>query len=135
MFQTGLGQYFFVVGARLIPASQAALISLLEVVLGPLWVWIGYRENPGLATAIGGAVVLAAVVYQATDPAGDDGAGPAGFGAYPSTSKVVHSRPPKRSAERLGAVRQELAGVGGAVAEPGEVCGVSFERGDRPIET
>jgi len=62
--QMGLGLAFLTVGARLIPAAEAALITLLEVVLGPLWVWIGYGEEPGPATLVGGAVVIGAVVLQ-----------------------------------------------------------------------
>jgi drug/metabolite transporter (DMT)-like permease len=58
------------VGARLIPAAQVALISLLEVVLGPLWVWFAYGEVPATATLVGGAVVVGAVVLQVTDRAG-----------------------------------------------------------------
>ena len=69
VFQMGLGQLCFVTGARLISASETALLTLLEVVLGPVWVWLFYRENPGVATLIGGAVVLAAVVYQTTERA------------------------------------------------------------------
>lgn len=69
VFQMGLGQLCFVIGARLIAASETALLTLLEVVLGPVWVWLFYRENPGLATLIGGAVVLGAVVYQSTERA------------------------------------------------------------------
>ena len=34
------------IGARLIPPAQVAVISLLEVVLGPLWVWLAYEERP-----------------------------------------------------------------------------------------
>jgi drug/metabolite transporter (DMT)-like permease len=62
--QMGLGLAFLTVGARLIPAAEAALITLIEVVVGPLWVWIGYDEEPGPATLLGGAVVIAAVVLQ-----------------------------------------------------------------------
>ena len=42
------------------------MISLLEVVLGPLWVWLAYDETPSTATVAGGLVVVAAVVVQAT---------------------------------------------------------------------
>ena len=42
------------------------MISLLEVVLGPLLVWLAYSERPGTATLIGGVVVTAAVLVQAT---------------------------------------------------------------------
>jgi drug/metabolite transporter (DMT)-like permease len=48
-----------------------AIISLLEVVLGPLWVWLAYDETPSTATLVGGAVVVAAVVVQAVGPASD----------------------------------------------------------------
>jgi drug/metabolite transporter (DMT)-like permease len=62
--QIGLGLALMTVGARLIPAAQTALIGLLEVVLGPLWVWVAYTEQPGAATLIGGAIVIAGIVVQ-----------------------------------------------------------------------
>ena len=66
--QMGLGLAFLTIGARLIPPAQVALISLLEVVLGPLWVWLAYGERPSSATLVGGAIVVAAVVVQAVAP-------------------------------------------------------------------
>ena len=54
----GLGLAFLTIGARLIPAAEVALITLLEVVLGPLWVWIALSERPSTATLAGGAVVM-----------------------------------------------------------------------------
>jgi drug/metabolite transporter (DMT)-like permease len=70
--QIGLGLALLTVGARLIPATQVALITLLEVVLGPLWVWIALSERPGTATLVGGAVVIAAIVIQTSGaPAGE----------------------------------------------------------------
>jgi drug/metabolite transporter (DMT)-like permease len=63
--QIGLGLAFLTIGARLIPAAQVALITLLEVVLGPLWVWLAVDERPTTATLVGGAVVVVAVVIQA----------------------------------------------------------------------
>jgi drug/metabolite transporter (DMT)-like permease len=66
--QMGLGLAFLTVGARLIPAAEAALITLLEVALGPLWVWIAYGEEPGAATLVGGAVVVGAVILQTAAP-------------------------------------------------------------------
>jgi drug/metabolite transporter (DMT)-like permease len=63
--QMGLGLAFLTIGARLIPPAQVAIISLLEVVLGPLWVWLAYDERPSAATLAGGAIVVAAVVVQA----------------------------------------------------------------------
>jgi drug/metabolite transporter (DMT)-like permease len=63
--QMGLGLAFLTIGARLIPAAEVALITLLEVVLGPLWVWLALSERPSTATLVGGAVVIGAVMLQA----------------------------------------------------------------------
>ena len=68
--QIGLGLIFLTIGARLIPAAEVALITLLEIVLGPLWVWIVLGEQPSATTLAGGAIVLAAVVIQAAGAAG-----------------------------------------------------------------
>jgi drug/metabolite transporter (DMT)-like permease len=66
--QIGLGLVLLTIGARLIPAAEVALITLLEIVLGPLWVWIVLSEQPGAVTLAGGAIVLAAVAFQARGP-------------------------------------------------------------------
>ena len=63
--QIGLGLAFLTIGARLIPAAEVALITLLEIVLGPLWVWIALSERPSTTTLAGGAVVVGAVALQA----------------------------------------------------------------------
>jgi drug/metabolite transporter (DMT)-like permease len=62
--QVGLGFALLTVGARLIPAAQVGLITLLEVVLGPLWVWLALDERPSALTLAGGAIVLGAIVIQ-----------------------------------------------------------------------
>jgi drug/metabolite transporter (DMT)-like permease len=67
--QMGLGLIFLVIGARLIPAAEVALITLLEVVLGPLWVWISISERPAPTTLLGGVVVILAVLLQTTERA------------------------------------------------------------------
>jgi drug/metabolite transporter (DMT)-like permease len=66
--QIGIGLVLLTLGARLIPAAQVALITLLEVVLGPLWVWLAIGEEPTAATLAGGAIVVVAVVIQALGP-------------------------------------------------------------------
>jgi drug/metabolite transporter (DMT)-like permease len=63
--QMALGLAFLTLGARLIPAAEVALITLLEVALGPLWVWFALSERPSTSTLLGGAVVVLAVVVQA----------------------------------------------------------------------
>jgi drug/metabolite transporter (DMT)-like permease len=65
--QIGLGFALLTVGARLIPAAQVGLITLLEVVLGPLWVWLALDETPSTLTLVGGAIVIAAIVLQTRD--------------------------------------------------------------------
>jgi drug/metabolite transporter (DMT)-like permease len=62
--QIGLGFIFLTIGARLIPAGEVALITLLEIVLGPLWVWLFLSEGPSAATLAGGLIVLGAVLVQ-----------------------------------------------------------------------
>jgi drug/metabolite transporter (DMT)-like permease len=62
--QIGLGFALLTVGARLIPAAQVGLITLLEVVLGPIWVWLALDERPSTLTLVGGAIVIGAIVIQ-----------------------------------------------------------------------
>jgi drug/metabolite transporter (DMT)-like permease len=64
--QIGLGLALLSVGARLLPAAEIATITLLEVVLGPLWVWIAVSERPSPAILVGGAIVVVGVLLQAS---------------------------------------------------------------------
>jgi drug/metabolite transporter (DMT)-like permease len=59
--QLGLPCMLLVIASRTLLAPEIALLSLLEVVLGPLWVWLGAGEEPGGATLGGGAIVLGAL--------------------------------------------------------------------------
>ncbi len=64
----GMGLAMFATGARLVPAALAALVSTLEPVLGPIWVWLIHAEVPGTRTLIGGGIVcLALVIHILTD--------------------------------------------------------------------
>jgi drug/metabolite transporter (DMT)-like permease len=60
-FQLGLPCVLLVIASRTLLAPEIALIGLLEVVLGPLWAWLGAGETPARATLVGGAMVLAAL--------------------------------------------------------------------------
>lgn len=104
VFQTGLGQALFVIGARLIAAAEVALITMLEVVLGPFWVWLAYSERPGTATLLGGVIVLVAVVIQTTEPSN---AGAADTAESAATDDAIDL------AERLGDVPGAGKPVGG----------------------
>jgi DME family drug/metabolite transporter len=59
------GLMLFTAGSRTVPSAELALLSLTEVVLGPLWVWLAYAEVPRAETFVGGAIVLAAIVGRA----------------------------------------------------------------------
>ena len=63
-FQLGLPCMLMVVAARQLAAPEVALLGLLEVVLGPLWAWLGAGEVPAAATLTGGALVLGALVLN-----------------------------------------------------------------------
>ena len=43
---------------RYITAAEVNLFFLLEVVLGPLWVWFVIKEQPSQETIIGGAIII-----------------------------------------------------------------------------
>jgi drug/metabolite transporter (DMT)-like permease len=61
-FQLALPCMFLVLASRALLAPEIALLGLLEVVLGPLWVWLGAGEVPAESTVLGGIVVLGALV-------------------------------------------------------------------------
>ncbi|MGE0094365.1 MAG: DMT family transporter [Alphaproteobacteria bacterium] len=60
-----IGFICFTMGSRHVPAAQVALLSLSEVVLGPIWVALMVDELPSVLTLIGGTLVLSAIVGQA----------------------------------------------------------------------
>jgi drug/metabolite transporter (DMT)-like permease len=59
--QLGLPCILVVIASRSLLAPEIALLGLLEVVLGPLWAWLGAGEIPANATLAGGAIVLLAL--------------------------------------------------------------------------
>ena len=65
VFQVGAGLILYTLGSRSLPAAELALLSLAEVLLGPLWVWLFLGETASLNTLIGGLVLLAAIAGNA----------------------------------------------------------------------
>jgi drug/metabolite transporter (DMT)-like permease len=62
--QLGLGLALFTIGARHIIAAEAVLCSLLELALGPIWVWIIHGEALGTVAIIGGTIIIFAMVMN-----------------------------------------------------------------------
>jgi drug/metabolite transporter, DME family len=60
-----LGMAAYTLGSKVIPAAQLTLLSLVEVLLAPLWVFLVLGETASTATFIGGGVLLGAVVLNA----------------------------------------------------------------------
>ncbi|KQS80855.1 hypothetical protein ASG25_04815 [Rhizobium sp. Leaf384] len=66
---TGVGYILLLLGSRRIGSGEAGLLSMLDVVLGPLWVLLFYNEHISLPVLAGGTIVLAAVIwYLIGDP-------------------------------------------------------------------
>lgn len=62
--QIGLGYLLFTYGLKRVLAIESALLSMLEPILNPVWVLIGYGEKPTIAAVIGGVVIIAALAAR-----------------------------------------------------------------------
>ncbi len=51
-------------GPRYLSAPEVGLLMMLEMLLGPLWVWLVLAEQPGQQAWMGGLVVVAALACQ-----------------------------------------------------------------------
>jgi drug/metabolite transporter (DMT)-like permease len=60
-----LGMVVYTAASKAVPAAELTLLSLIEVLLGPLWVWLLMGETASAATFVGGGVLLGAVVLNA----------------------------------------------------------------------
>lgn len=64
-FQLALGCALMTVAVRHLPAAEIGLFALLETILGPIWVWIAYGEQPHDLALIGAVVVVGALAANA----------------------------------------------------------------------
>jgi len=63
----GTGLILYSLGAKYLPSAELALLSLMEVVGGIIWVWIpffGINEVPSLTIIIGGVIITSAVLFH-----------------------------------------------------------------------
>ncbi len=65
IFQVGLGLTIFTIGSRVVPAVELALLSMTEVLLGPVWVWLFIGETVSVYTLAGGAVLMLSIAGNA----------------------------------------------------------------------
>jgi drug/metabolite transporter, DME family len=63
--QIGLAYVLLAGGIGHLPTLQVSILLLIEPVLNPVWTWLMRGENPGIATLVGGAVIIIAAGLQA----------------------------------------------------------------------
>tara|TARA_X000001036_G_scaffold352108_1_gene333196 strand:- start:25 stop:894 length:870 start_codon:yes stop_codon:yes gene_type:complete len=61
VFQVGSGLVLYTIGSKVLGSTQLTILSLGEVFLGPLWVWIAIGEEIYLNTLIGGIIIFIAI--------------------------------------------------------------------------
>ena len=52
------------IAPRYISAPEVNLFFLLEVILGPIWVWLIVHEQPSIQTIIGGVVIIITIAFH-----------------------------------------------------------------------
>ena len=52
------------IAPRFISAPEVNLFFLLEVILGPIWVWLIIQEQPSLQTIIGGLIIIITIAVH-----------------------------------------------------------------------
>lgn len=63
-----LSYLLFMVGSRHVASAEASLIAQVDIVLGPLWVWLFFSELPTRYTLLGGSITFIAVtLYLASE--------------------------------------------------------------------
>lgn len=64
LVNSALGLILFMLGARLLPPIETALIGALDAPLAPVWVWLAFGLVPDRPTVLGGLVVFGAVALH-----------------------------------------------------------------------
>ncbi len=65
IFQIGVAYAIFSYGLKRVLAIEASLISMIEPVLNPVWVYFGYGEIPSFFAIIGGLIILSTISIRA----------------------------------------------------------------------
>ncbi len=64
IFQIGVAYLFFVAAIQGLPAIEVAIISLIEPILNPTWVFIFLDERPTFWAIIGGTIIMVSVLLR-----------------------------------------------------------------------
>jgi drug/metabolite transporter (DMT)-like permease len=65
IFQIGIAYVIFGFGLKRVLAIEASLIGMIEPVLNPVWVFIGYGETPSVMAITGGIIIIAVIAVRA----------------------------------------------------------------------
>lgn len=68
-FQLGLAYVLYAVAIKWVVALEATIITMIEPILNPLWVFLLLGEWPGFWSLVGGGVILAAITARYVIPA------------------------------------------------------------------
>ena len=52
------------IAPRFITAAEVNLFFLLEVIIGPIWVWMVIKEQPSIETIQGGVIIILAIAIH-----------------------------------------------------------------------
>ena len=64
IFQIGLGFLLYTKGAQHLQAVELTLLSLTEIIVGPLLVWVIIDETPSVNALIGGAIIFSSILMM-----------------------------------------------------------------------
>ena len=64
VFQIGVGIILYTLGAKYLISVELTLLSLTEVIVGPVLVWIFFEENPTKMGLIGGLIILLSIIIM-----------------------------------------------------------------------
>jgi DME family drug/metabolite transporter len=53
----------FNIAQRVVPSPEASILIMSEIILAPIWVWVFVGEKASASTLLGGAIILAAVIW------------------------------------------------------------------------
>jgi drug/metabolite transporter (DMT)-like permease len=61
---TPLSRAFIGIGTKFLPSVEVALLTIIEPVLAPFWVWMMMDEKPHINTLIGGAIIVTTLLVH-----------------------------------------------------------------------